>query len=408
MNIIVTNNTIEYSGFMKVKTLKEAISITGNIDFLVYHKSNETREGKVECLTKLKKRVSTFVYIRDKQSVEQAVQMIIVGSGGKYFDDEFFLENSAELTRLIRGLNEVTALAELGGVNVVSDFFNKYLKNGSTGFNSAYLSIVKDAVSNMVTEYRQKDLELVQLSETATDLFANSLDLVSKVDSERENLKGIVKTLEKARSQGKFEAVSQPTFSSNILFFPQVSYIKEKNIIRIKEIGNFSFLVSFMLGFRLYLETIKYVRPKLIIIFPIGEQFERQYQDYKWITQQNAKTMGNYYDKVVFTNFPNRDVISRLLDDTEFDTFIVVDRTKGSHKHILNSKGGSVRYAVSGESSMNSFSLKPISCFSNTRIKNSLFTLGYFDKYPEEKEQRERLYLKICNQYFESLYNIRR
>lgn len=408
MNVIVTNNMIEYKGFMKLKTLKEVLNIKGTIDFLVYHKSNETRENKVEYLTRLKSNVKTFIYIRGRDSLEQAVQMIIVGSGGKYFDDEFFLENSEELNKLIKGLDEVTAIAELGGINVLSDFFSRYLKNGSTGFNQGYLAIVKEAVSGMITEYKRKDLELLQISETATEIFSNTAEILSKVESERESLKNIVSSLESAKSQGAFASTSSSTTNTNnVFFFPRVSYLKDKKIVRIKELGNCPYLTSFMLGFRLYLERIKYVRAKLIFIYPVGEQYEDIYKDFKWVNQGNSKTMQGYYNNIVFTNFPNRDVITKLLDDSDYDVFIVVDRSKSYKDHILNSKGNNIKYCVSGENSMKKNAIKSSSCFSTRGIKNTLFTIPTFKDYPREIDQRERLYLRECIRQYDTLNTIR-
>ena len=249
MNIIVTNNMTKYDGFMKLKTLKEASEIVGPIEFLVYHKSNETRENKVEYLTKLKDSVGTLIYIRGTDAVEQAVKIVVEGSGGKYFDDEFFLESSEELSSLISSLDEVTAIAELSGLSVVGEFFNRYLKNGSTGFNSNYLEIVKSAVSDMVASYKQKDLELIQLSETATEIFSNSANILSKVESERKNLEKMVSSLESAKKQSS-KSIGSSSMPS-LLFFPKVNYPKEKTIIRVKELGNCPYLTSFMLGFRM-------------------------------------------------------------------------------------------------------------------------------------------------------------
>lgn len=408
MNIIVSNNTIEYDGFMKLKTLEEVLEVVGSINCLVYHKSNESREEKVNCLTKLKDRVNTFVYIRDKDSLEQAVQMVVVGSGGKYFDDEFFLESAEELNRLISSLDEVTTLAELGGVNVVTDFFNRYLKNGSSGFNKNYLSIVKEAVSSMISDYKSKDLELLQLSETATEIFANSVEIITKVEKESENLKSLVSTLKAAKDEYSFNLQSKPTNIPSILFFPQVPYLKEKTIFRVKELGSCAYLTSFMLGFRLYLEHIKYLRPKLIFICSVGEQYELLYNNYKWVTQQSSKNMGNYYDSIVFTNFPTKEVVHRLLDDTDYDTFIVVDRMKSSEKHILNSKGGSIKYCVSGENSIEKSKVKVSSCFSTKNQQGMLFKMPIYIDYPKEKDQRERLYLRDCIKQYESLYSMRK
>lgn len=408
MNIIVTNNMVKYDGFMKVKTLEEACKVVGSIEFLVYHKSNETRENKVEYLTKLKDTVGTLVYIRGVDAVEQAVKIIVEGSGGRYFDDEFFLESSNELSSLISSLDEVTAIAELGGVNVVSDFFNRYLKNGSTGFNTGYLEIVKTAVSDMIDSYKQKDLELIQLSETATEIFSNSASILSKVESERKNLENMVSTLESAKQQATM-TMSSGSSMPNLLFFPRVNYPKEKTIIRIKELGNCSYLTSFMLGFRIFLERIKYVKPKLIFIYPIGSMYETWYKDFKWVTQKTYKTMIGY-NNIVFTNFPSKEVLTKLLDDTDYDTFIVVDRMKADQDHILNSKG-TVKYAISGNNVLKNTKpvIKPSSCFSSSfQIDGTLFNIGQLQDYPVEPEQRERKYLSEFNDAYESLYNISR
>lgn len=408
MNIIVTNNMVKYDGFMKVKTLEEACKVVGSIEFLVYHKSNETRENKVEYLTKLKDTVGTLVYIRGVDAVEQAVKIIVEGSGGRYFDDEFFLESSNELSSLISSLDEVTAIAELGGVNVVSDFFNKYLKNGSTGFNTGYLEIVKTAVSDMIDSYKQKDLELIQLSETATEIFSNSASILSKVESERKNLENMVSTLESAKQQATM-TMSSGSSMPNLLFFPRVNYPKEKTIIRIKELGNCSYLTSFALGFRIFLERIKYVKPKLIFIYPIGSMYETWYKDFNWVTQKTYKTMIGY-NNIVFTNFPSKEVLTKLLDDTDYDTFIVVDRMKADQDHILNSKG-TVKYAISGNNVLKNTKpvIKPSSCFSSSfQIDGTLFNIGQLQDYPVEPEQRERKYLSEFNDAYESLYNISR
>lgn len=409
MNIIVTSNKVEYANFMKVKTLQEVFGIVGSIDFLVYHKSSETQEQKVDCLTRLKDKAKKLVYVRDKSSLEQAVQMIVVGSEGKYIDDEFFLENSEELNRLVLNLDEVTDIVQLGGEPVLNDFFNRYLKEGSSGFNSSYLAVVKEAVQNMLADYRQKDMQLIQMSTTATEIFTNTAEIISKVKTEQQRMKEAISQLEEAKESGDLGKVASFSGIPSVVFFPIVSYMKERNIIRIKDVGGSSFLTSFMLGFREYLEDIKYVRPKLIFIEPVGKQSETQYQEYNWVTQQTQKSMAGYYNSVVFTNYPSKEVLSKLLDDMNYDTFIVVDRLKTSKDHILNSKGCSVRYAVNGNSVVKKFNLKVSDCFSSIKeINGDLFTIPVFQDYPEDRSKRIDIYLRNCKLFYETLYVVRR
>lgn len=405
MKIVVTNNTIEYEGFLKLKTLEEAVKTMGNIEALVYHKSNEPVEKKVDYLTQLKDRVGSFVYIRNKKDFEQAVQMIVVGSGGKYFDDEFFLESGSELNNLVSNLGEVTELAELGGVGVMSDFFNKYLNKGSDGFNKAYLQVVKSAVSGMLTEYRQKDAELLQVSETATELFSNTMSILSGVEEEKEKLQNVVKSLEEARDKGLL--TSSAPVANSVYFFPRVSYLKEKAIVRIKEIGVVPYLTSFCLGFRLYLERLKFLRAKVIFLYPVGGQYEQQFKNYIWITQQDNKTLRSYVSDIVFVNYPNKEVMTRLLDDDKHDVIIVVDRMKLGADHLLNSKGV-VKYAVSGNSVIKGMNLKVRDCFSSSPLVGGMFQIKNEPNFKTEADQRERYYLKEYSGVYDSLYTAKK
>ena len=201
MNIIVTSNNVNYNGFLKVSSLKEVSEVVGKIEYFVYHKSCESQEQKVDLLSKIKGRVDTMIYIRSKDKVENAVRMIVVGSEGKYIDDEFFLESSDELSRLIGNINDVTTITQLGGVPVLTDFFNRYLKDGGSDFNSSYLMVVKDAMKNMISEYRKKDMEILQLSTTATEIFTNSSEIIRVSQEEQQKMQDAVLKLEELKSQ---------------------------------------------------------------------------------------------------------------------------------------------------------------------------------------------------------------
>lgn len=403
MNIVVSKNKIDYSGsFLKVATLEEACQVRGTIDVLIYNNSNENKNDKIAYLGKLKDMAKKLIYICNDKNTDMAIKMMIIGSDGKYFDDEFFLESSYELDNLINSLDEVTALANLGGVNVLSDFFNRYLKNGSSDFNSNYLMVVKDAVNELMLEYNQKNLEIIQMSETATDIFSNTSALLSNMKKEKENMQDIVKKLSENAKESV--GVSRRPTGSSVLFYPRINYVKDKNIIRIKEIGDFRYLVSFMLGFRLYLENVKNLRPKLIIVEPVGDLIEERYSGFPWVKTSSVRSSSNYYNDVVFTNCPNKDVLNKLLDDSNYDIFIVVDRTATDKDHILNSKGSSVKYAVRGISIISKFKLPRkdcICCLSET--KGTLLTVPLFPEYPIGTSVRERLYMSELSSAYEKL-----
>lgn len=409
MNVVVSNNAKEYTGFIKVSKVQDLVSLKGKIDVLVLHKSNEPDDIVIQTLTSLKDSIGKMIYIREPDSCNKAIQMIVVGSGGNYFDDEFFLESGEDLKNLIDNLGEVYAIAELAGVNVVGEFFNRYLSEGNSNFTKEYLIMVKSAVSNMIQTYKEKDLELLQLSETATEIFANSATLIAKGEEERRNLQRAVLDLKESKEFQTIRAASNVSRAPSVLFFPKVSYPKSKDIIRIKEIGNFPYLTSFMLGFRRYLDQIKNVQTKLIFIYPVGEMYEEIYKDFQWVTQESSTTMSVYYNDVVCTNFPIGEVVTRLLDDKDRSTFIVVDRLKSSKDHILNCREVCpVRYAVSSRKYSEDYRLKNINCFFQKEVTGSLFSITNSENYPEEFEQRERFYIKNYASSYELLYSIKR
>lgn len=405
MNVVVSRNKVDYSdSFLKVSTLEEACQVRGTIDVLIYNNSNENDDLKRSSLSLLKDRVKKIIYICNEKNTNMSIKMMVIGSDGKYFDDEFFLESSNELNNLINSLDEVTALAELGGVNVLSDFFNRYLKNGSSDFNKNYLAVVKDAVNELITEYNEKNMEIIQMSETATAIFSNTSSLLASMNKEKENMQSIIKRIHENAKEKESVSVNKRLTGSSVLFFPRVSYVKDKNIIRIKEVGSFRYLISLVLGFRLYLENIKNVRPKLIVIESVGDTLEEKYSDFPWVKSSSVKSSSNYYNSVVFTNCPTKDVLTKLLDDNNYDTFIVVDRTNTDKEHILNSKGGSVKYAISGLSTIKKFRLNTNSCFGCiAEVKGSLFTVPIFPEYPLDKSSRERFYMSEMSSVYEKL-----
>ena len=410
MNIVVTRNEIQYSGFLKVCTLKEVSETIGNIEFLVYHESKESSQDKVFYLEKIKDRLGTFIYICDSRKVDDVIKLLVPGLNGKYFDDEFFLSSEDELFNLVDSIDEITEIAELGGVSVVSDFLKRYLKDGSSSFDSSsknYLIAVKEAVKLMSEEFDRKNYELIQMSETTTELFSSTAATIAQSSREIAVLKGELSKISEIVKQREIERASVESAGvgrgPNISFFPQVSYMKDKRIIRIKEFGRVSYLTSFVLGLRGYLETIKNVRPKLIVVMPKGALLEAMYKDFNWVTQSTVNDKRNFYNSIVFTNHPSSEVISALLNDSDYDTFIVLDRSVYAQNHILNSRG-KVFYAVGSPRFLGNFKLPIKDCFSSVDENESLlFNIKYDSKYPKEKMSRDRYYIKNYENAYELL-----
>lgn len=405
MNIIITRKSVQYSQqFLKFESLKQAAGTIGHIEFLIYNDSTDTEQDKTLYIDKIKPRVSKFIYIRDPRKGDDAVKLLMPALGGIIFDDEYFLEDEEELINMLSYSKEITTLTTMNGVSVVMDFFQKYLdkQDDANLNNKAYLSIVKNAAKTMMEDYNKKNYELIQMSETATDLFTNTAQSLAGSTQQVDLLKKQVLAFEeKLKSKDKLPTVvsnTGPIFN----FFPQVQYMKEKRIVRIKELGNVPFLTSFILGFRIYLEKVKNLRPKLIVVWQRGTFLEKAYSDFSWITQTNVNDKRNMYGKdIVFTNHPTSDVLSSILNDDEFDTYIVLDRSFYESSHILNSKGD-LFYAVGSPRFIKAFNLPVKDCISSVISKgNWLLYVDYDESYPKERVNRERFYLQNYKEEYE-------
>lgn len=405
MNVIVTSGK-SYNGWSVVGRLQDLSVLVGDIQFLIYHKSPESAEDCIKYISTIMTAhpEMTILYVRNKQDAVQAVRILVEGSGGKYIDDEFFLEDEDQLNQLTCSWKEMTSLSEMSGVNVIVDFIQRYMQSSGKGISTAYLQVVKNAAEDMALAYRDKSLEVLKLCESASDLFKGSVELISNIQEEQNRMEKVISEL-KGKVQSE-EIIASTPVAPQVGYFPRVSYMKSKvSIIRVKDIGRCPYLTSFMMGFRNYLQDIVKVRPKLVIIEPLGETLPSIYKEYKWVTQQTKNDFKSYSGNIVFTNYPLKDVMDRLLSDPNYDTVIVLDRLFVSNHHLLNCAGRQPMYCVKGSSSVVNLKLNLKDCFSViSELKGGMFTVPVFTEYPKDVVLRERKYISECEVFYKMMY----
>jgi hypothetical protein len=400
MNLIVSDNNVYYSGWTKISRLADLLHLVGEVDYLVFHKSTESEEDSVRMLSEFIRLhpECVILYVRNKSDILQAVRILIEGSKGKYIDDEFFLEDVTQLSLLLEEWQNIAALSEISSSSVLEDFLSRYSK-GET-LSKGYLTVVNNAVSAMKSDYVGMSLELLNICESAAELFKSSSGLITNIQEEYEKLEGIVEEL-----KCKLRDVSFTPVAPQVGYFPRVSYMKSRvSIIRIKDLGRSSYLTSFIFGLRNYLQYIKRLRARLIVIEPLGEIAPRKYKNYSWVTNATKSDPNSYEGDVVFINYPLKDSMERLLSNPNYDIVIVLDRLMVSHLHLLNCAGSEVVYCVSGESYITEFKLNLKKCFSVVDIPGSLFKIPVFSDYPKVPDMRERKYLSECGVYYDMLY----
>jgi len=409
MNILVSDSTISYKNWIVVRTIKDALSVVGFVEGLVYHKSQEKSEDKIKFMTEFSKKHTSckIVYLCAKDKADNALKMLITGGlNGKYVDDEFYLESDRELNTLLVDSAMIVKSSDLSGIDVLRDFFNRYT-SGDKPISKRYLSIVKSAAIELSEAYAEKNKEILEMSESAAEIFSNSIDLIAQMREQQESLEKDIKSIRDRSAE--MTSYSQPAraIGGSVLFYPRVNYLKNKAIIRIKDIGDCPYVTSFCIGFREYLERIKSVRPKLIVIEGNGHIKRDCYPDFKWVVNENKNDIRNYYDKVVFTNCPTTVIMSKLLDDSDYDTFIVLDKTENYKDHILNSKG-LVIYSIASERFITQLKLPKKDCITLIKeVKGTLFSLPFFSDYPKRDDQRMNMYLRECSDRYNILFSAR-
>lgn len=408
MNVLVSDTTNSYSDWVVVRNLSDVNEIVGNIDYLVYHKSKESPEGKIKALSKIGRDRTDckIIYVCCKEKVDNAIKMLVTGGlNGKYVDDEFFLENEQELNNMVSDLHNIVTSTELSCSNVLNDFFNRYLSEGAEGVSKGYLQVVKNAALEMSESYYEKNKEILEMSESAAEIFSSSVDIISQMREQTSSLEKDLRTLKDKNSMLDAFSINSSSVNSSILYYPKVKYMKSKLIFRFKDLGRTPFLVSFLFGFREFLDRIKSVRPKMIIIEGNGKLLEDRYSDYNWVTNTNKTDNRHFYNNIVFTNCPTSMVLSKLLDDNSFDTFIVLDRTTNYKENVLDSKGVNL-FVVNGKSQIDKNNLQKNNCISSIKpIEGALVNIPYFEDYPDRDDQRINLYLKECASVYETVYS---
>ena len=165
MNILVSDSTISYKNWIVVRTIKDALSVVGFVEGLVYHKSQEKSEDKIKFMTEFSKKHTSckIVYLCAKDKADNALKMLITGGlNGKYVDDEFYLESDRELNTLLVDSAMIVKSSDLSGIDVLRDFFNRYT-SGDKPISKRYLSIVKSAAIELSEAYAEKNKEILEM-----------------------------------------------------------------------------------------------------------------------------------------------------------------------------------------------------------------------------------------------------
>ena len=164
MIIVVSNKELNLGSsgnILVVESLLDAAKVTGSITAVVIYSSSEsTNDFAANFATLKNKDIGSLWYISNPENKDDLVEMSVIGSGGYYIEDEFFLESDDLLESLISGGGS-NQLMEIGGVGVLKDFVDRYLQGTSNQIPKGYLQVLKSAVTKMSDAYKRKSDQLI-------------------------------------------------------------------------------------------------------------------------------------------------------------------------------------------------------------------------------------------------------
>lgn len=369
VNVLVTSDSVDFADFKVVNTIT-GISRVSNIDTIVLGKTIDSVSTIITYLEEAE--FNKLIYVVDEGVAEDAIEVIVFGMGGRVVKDPFYLETNESLLSLINNV-ESTSAVELAANMRVLEEFTKRINSGEVEFNQRYLGVVAGA--SQKTMVQNKELDRV-IRRTA----ATSVGELSKMGSQIQKSNKAIRETESILEEIRANQLERPkpVQSSGVSHYPVLRYGKTKKGVVVKEIGSVPFLHSFMLGLLGYLKTVRGFKPRMIVVLPPGDLYEEMYNfpsdqknslghSWTFINPGNSSRLSHYNAEVVYINHPTHTVMDKLFETEKFDSFLILDMTKGSSEPIVQNKHGSVHlsnfYAIQG--------LRLAKKFDNVNIKTS-------------------------------------
>lgn len=402
MNVIVSASVKDtFTQFMVVRSfveLKSSLSkIGGNIDTLIIHQFPESEFDAGVFISDLRNMgVKNFIYINSDAST--TIRMVVSGVNGKYFEDEFYLDDEEELLALLEDI-EVEESTEVAApaLSIINDFVQSFVKGEERISAPLYLERVNTAIGELENYTKQTELKIYEMGTSATQVFERASAIIRKMDDNSRIIKQQLKELEESQSN----APSHNSFGNNVLSFPTVRYTGNLKILVIRELSPCRYLTTFALG---YLHHVHYElnkRAKLVFIHQKGAGVAKKYNDFTMITQESMNMSSLYDNEIIATNAPKKEVMRELWSRTA-EVIICVDRLYGS-MDIVSGRVNTV-YAVSGSSDLNRFKVKPEDCiFSVTEYPNQMFCIPTIKNFPRDSDAKYASYSQIMEDGYKVL-----
>ena len=123
MIVLVTTTKVASTPGVTVVDSLGSLATLGNITNVVIHTFRESSVEAVRILSSLPKGMN-FVYLRNAQDTDEALRLVVIGLGGKYIDDEYYLQSLESMGTLLTHSTEISNVVAGSSVDVIEKFVN--------------------------------------------------------------------------------------------------------------------------------------------------------------------------------------------------------------------------------------------------------------------------------------------
>lgn len=397
MDYIVTTknkNDIVSSSFLVVNTVKDLTEVSST-SFVVFDSSIDSPFDVVMSIIELVRvyQVDRIAYISEQpikliEEVMKSVKAYVVQEEG-YLED---MNNLSELmTDIVEVKNSADKLEELSdSLEIVSGYLDSQLKTAGRGRQMQVLNAFKELVKVL-----DEELDSSELRDQLQDLiltFQNRETVYKRDIEKRDN------DLKNLQTQ-----LGADTSSLNA--FQTFSYTGNSKILVIKEMTPVRYLTSYLWAFRGYMQDVKKVKTKLVIIERNSDMVDTRYAEKSLIKVEpsNLITKAGAINLATecYTTNPTRAVMTKITESIGVDLYIILDRTY-KNLPVISARHLYKAYGVSSQRHARAFNLEVGSTIVNDQsLQGQLACLtaitGYKNDTPSRVMQQQSAFNKAMS-----------
>lgn len=355
--------------------------------------------------------IKRFIYISEHP--DETIKMCLKGLNSYVYTTEDYLEDEEELQFLIDDIiqdeeKETTALSNVEqNVNILEEFIDGFKRKDPKIGAPIYLNRAQEAVNELSVVTQKQELQLTTMGEESRKIFSQARTIIEQlILQNKEREAQILEVQQNANTTG-----ARVPMSSSVSIYAPYNHFSAVPVLLFREFSPCRYLTSFVMAYEHYLHYQLNKRVKLIICHSKDAQISKKYtgNDFVAITEVSFKTTSLYDNEKIAINIPKKDLLKKLIDVSNLDIVIVVDRLYGNMP-IIKGKHVTTVNAISGSSDVDRFGLGnsfkdtiiPVSEF-NYRGNQPFVTLKTIQDFPPEVDTRYAAYTLYYKDVFSKL-----